>query len=1143
LVLGAVGVAGSYLAHSGAGQKFVDEGKKRLDAWQRRRSVAAAPTAATDKRKVTEEELEVDAAAAAAAAVAERGKEQTAVTKRSRGGVVLSSLSDDDQSEFASAASTSGSESTDDAAPPLAQQSLEESHGNVGTSGVRSIGAGSVPVDDDDDLNDYGLISPLYSARSVDGGTETPKARPKPKASPVPRLPLFRFLGRGTPRSERSGRSSQPSDDGKGKIRTSSGTSPGDRGRDESEDGDVDSPLSAGANTSSAARSTHVGSFWRDRQHDADAAEAREVSETALAVTTARAAKAIESEIQLKLQLEHSQRQLAVARTRQRELEEAVHLERAAKMTGVERAAKVAAAAEALGGLASPDTLQEGSSNSNGGLSLDRGRQLSVTKPISDGGSLSNTTSANDALEPAQMLTANVNAAAIMELAPPRVREGGADGGDSSASTDTDDLRALRVLEQQAAEQLERADRALARAAVQKATHAASLQVERERWEAAMAVTAGRERVAVQDAAGQKAAAAAREAELRSMLDAQVVRETTLRSELEAALNASTVAAATATDAADALTAAAEKVTAAAAEEARARSGAGTPPGGVTPRTARVVAAESEVQEAKNAVVVAELAAGAAKIVADGTQAELEAVTAAAEVEITAAKARANELQLELDAAKTRQRESDASAASAAEVLDTVSKAAAADFASAQMRERKLRDALAVAKAKEETLKAQLAREDMALPFSGTSSDGNRTFDDANNTFASANTDAAGESDDGSEHSAELGSLLAGLTDGGGTRSSAGGDSPLVTPRPPANGFDSNDASGAGFNPSPFPARRALTSPQPSDLNADATGEALLKINALAERQRREIIALRTRLAETDEGGNTAGLSWASEQAAAVEALKAAHAIELEKRQGAHKTTREQLTETADQVRELRGRHERSAAEARAAEASTSLAESQARKAHRAGEAATRALQEAVHLAVASGASESDVRKALLVHGVVVYREAGELRVLEPDAATSGQRTPSVSASVAGGDALPASPLGAGRGWVGAGGVSSLRVTSGQTIINGRLWRENSAAEASDAEGGDGDAGAGAGGSVPDVSEDDGDRAGGVGSRVGGAGGSVGGSTGGGAGGLGLGAGAGTEIEMRAAGAGRRSVASAGGGSMSSEVRPRTPNL
>ena len=49
--------------------------------------------------------------------------------------------------------------------------------------------------------------------------------------------------------------------------------------------------------------------------------------------------------------------------------------------------------------------------------------------------------------------------------------------------------------------------------------------------------------------------------------------------------------------------------------------------------------------------------------------------------------------------------------------------------------------------------------------------------------------------------------------------------------------------------------------------------------------------------------------------------LKMAHAMDLEKRQGALKTTREQLKETVEQVSALRDQHERSAADARAAEA------------------------------------------------------------------------------------------------------------------------------------------------------------------------------------------------------------------------------
>jgi hypothetical protein len=61
---------------------------------------------------------------------------------------------------------------------------------------------------------------------------------------------------------------------------------------------------------------------------------------------------------------------------------------------------------------------------------------------------------------------------------------------------------------------------------------------------------------------------------------------------------------------------------------------------------------------------------------------------------------------------------------------------------------------------------------------------------------------------------------------------------------------------------------------------------------------------------------------------------------------------------------------------------------------------------------VASGADEGDVRSALHTHGVVVYSEYGELKVMEPEIASSGHRTPSLLGSQVSAGAGPRSRWG-----------------------------------------------------------------------------------------------------------------------------------
>jgi hypothetical protein len=105
-------------------------------------------------------------------------------------------------------------------------------------------------------------------------------------------------------------------------------------------------------------------------------------------------------------------------------------------------------------------------------------------------------------------------------------------------------------------------------------------------------------------------------------------------------------------------------------------------------------------------------------------------------------------------------------------------------------------------------------------------------------------------------------------------------------------------------------------------------------VQRYSEWQRREIAKLRALLADSqrDDTETNAGAEWAKgragaarsgagankahaeeverireELAAEMAELKAAHAQDLEKRQAAASKTREQLKETVDQIRELRG--------------------------------------------------------------------------------------------------------------------------------------------------------------------------------------------------------------------------------------------
>jgi hypothetical protein len=122
-------------------------------------------------------------------------------------------------------------------------------------------------------------------------------------------------------------------------------------------------------------------------------------------------------------------------------------------------------------------------------------------------------------------------------------------------------------------------------------------------------------------------------------------------------------------------------------------------------------------------------------------------------------------------------------------------------------------------------------------------------------------------------------------------------------------------------------------------------------------------------------------LEAARERAAALEELRAVHAADLEKRGGALRATREQLQEASREVASLREQFDVSSKSARAAELAAAEASAEAQSRARAAEATRAALQDAVSLAVASGASEEEVIAAMRKRGVAVERTERGLTV------------------------------------------------------------------------------------------------------------------------------------------------------------------
>lgn len=121
-----------------------------------------------------------------------------------------------------------------------------------------------------------------------------------------------------------------------------------------------------------------------------------------------------------------------------------------------------------------------------------------------------------------------------------------------------------------------------------------------------------------------------------------------------------------------------------------------------------------------------------------------------------------------------------------------------------------------------------------------------------------------------------------------------------------------------------------------------------------------------------------------SKHALEIEELRQVHAADLEKRGGALRTTREQLQQTSSEIATLRDQHEQSQRTAKEASDAVKEYAKEASERAKAVEQARDALQDAVSLAVASGASEEEVVKAMRKRGVHVERlESGELKVVK----------------------------------------------------------------------------------------------------------------------------------------------------------------
>jgi hypothetical protein len=258
------------------------------------------------------------------------------------------------------------------------------------------------------------------------------------------------------------------------------------------------------------------------------------------------------------------------------------------------------------------------------------------------------------------------------------------------------------------------------------------------------------------------------------------------------------------------------------------------------------------------------------------------------------------------------------------------------------------------------------------------------------------------------------GAILAGLTGAAGGAASGSslastplGGTPLTTP----GGTPRSNSPLKGLNPSMGGVGPTAAGTGSGEKHAaKAKREAEKAAAALAEAKKKhaaELARLKAdQAAAIAKASDKRAKELAAEHERKLEEMRQVHAADVEKRGGALKTTRVQLQETSAQVAKLRELHEKSAVEARTADAASRRADDRARVAREAREATLRALQDAVSLAVASGAAEADIRKSMRKHGVVLLNENGELRVAEGDAGDGGS---SVSVSDHGVAVSPAS--------------------------------------------------------------------------------------------------------------------------------------
>ena len=192
------------------------------------------------------------------------------------------------------------------------------------------------------DLDDQDLVSPPNTARSGEEGPGDSNAQEKKERTGprVPKLPLFRLFGRGTPpgsaKEPEPPRGPEDKPEELKQIQSQSGQAQGGQ----SQTAPQQAPSPSGGKTSPSPRFTEM-------QHEL-ANEAADQLKEALEITAARAADALASEVQLKFQLEEARRRMKSLEERQATLLTVVERERAAKLRAIEQAAGVAAAAETL---------------------------------------------------------------------------------------------------------------------------------------------------------------------------------------------------------------------------------------------------------------------------------------------------------------------------------------------------------------------------------------------------------------------------------------------------------------------------------------------------------------------------------------------------------------------------------------------------------------------------------------------------------------------------------------------------------------------------------------------------------------------------------------------------------------------------